>query len=88
MANRKSLTTSFVGAVNIGTSIETDVNGIYNGVKEALKSKIAAKHGPAKPGEQKRSCLNNKKAKQALGWKPMVLLNKGLKITTEYFKAK
>ena len=46
------------GIYNIGTGIETDVNTLYQMLAEATGVTTAAEHGPAKPGEQRRSCLD------------------------------
>ena len=51
---------AFVGPVNIGTGVETDVVTIFEHLREAVGSAVKAQHGPAKPGEQRRSCLDNR----------------------------
>jgi len=71
---------------NIGTSVETDVNAIFQMVRELSGSKQEENHGPAKPGEQKRSVITFEKAQKNLGWQPEVTLKEGLKLTGEYFK--
>jgi UDP-glucose 4-epimerase len=74
------------GIFNIGTAKETDVNDIFKKIKTALNSKTKETHGPAKAGEQERSCLDFKKAKKTLGWEPEYNLNKGLEKTKEWFQ--
>ena len=85
-ANINALKSKFVGGVNIGTCVETDVNQIYRGIESEVKSGKNALHGPAKPGEQQRSCLNILKAEKVLNWKPAVSLSFGLKETVSYFR--
>lgn len=85
-ANLKSLTTNVVGSFNIGTGIETNVIEIYENLKEIIGSGIKAKHDPAKVGEQRKSSLDCRKAKDLLGWKAKISLVEGLKKTVEYFK--
>ena len=74
------------GVFNIGTSVETDVNAIFEMVRQQSGSTQEEKHGPAMPGEQKRSVITFEKAQKNLGWKPEVSLKEGLKLTGEYFK--
>jgi len=73
---------------NIGTSIETSVNQIFNYLRKILGSSVPKIHGPAKPGEQRRSVIDYKKAEKILNWKPKTQLKDGLKSTCEYFKNK
>lgn len=71
---------------NIGTSKETDVNELFHLIKKAAGSQAEEVHGPAKAGEQLRSCLSYAKAEKILGWKPGVELKQGLQLTVDYFK--
>lgn len=74
------------GIFNIGTGVETDINDIFRKLKGLFNLEIKEIHAPEKQGEQKRSCLDFKKAKVELGWQPKYNLNKGLKKTQEWFK--
>jgi UDP-glucose 4-epimerase len=80
-ANLAALRSAFIGAVNIGTGQETDVITIYQSLRAGLGSSIEATHGPAKAGEQRRSCLSIGFAAKVLGWKPAVPLGEGLRQT-------
>ena len=80
-ANMAALQSSFVGPVNIGTGVETDVLQIFRALREAVGSSIEARHGPAKPGEQRRSCLDVRRAAEVLGWRPKTALPDGLRRT-------
>lgn len=82
----KGLETDFVGALNIATAKEKNVMDIVTAISLALGKKMAFKHGPAKIGEQQRSCLCYKKALEILGWKPQVNLEEGIKKTLEWSK--
>lgn len=86
-ANLQAARTDINGAYNIGTGKETDVNEIYKGVASAVGADKEPIHGQAKPGEQKRSCLDNTLAGKALHWKPQVNLTRGLKQTVDYFRS-
>jgi UDP-glucose 4-epimerase len=85
-ANLAALDSNFIGAINIGTGVETDVVEIFERLSEAVGGKIPARHGPQKPGEQRRSCLDNRHAAAVLGWRPQVVLAEGLRRTAEYFR--
>ncbi|MBC8183083.1 NAD-dependent epimerase/dehydratase family protein [candidate division KSB1 bacterium] len=87
-ANVKALNYNQSDYFNIGTGIETDVNELFYHVNHLTDSHVEEKHGPAKPGEQQRSVLNNKKAKELLNWQPTVQLEDGLKKTVDFFKTR
>ncbi len=75
-------------ALNIGTSIENDVNAIFRTLNEAGNFGAAENHGTAKKGEQMRSVIDWQKAKNLVGWEPKVQLKDGLKTTLDYFVKK
>ena len=83
-ANLAALDTDYIGAVNIGTGIETDVVSICGLLRQGLGSNVEAIHGPAKLGEQRRSCLEVSLAAKVLSWKPEVALPAGLERTIAY----
>jgi UDP-glucose 4-epimerase len=86
-ANIKAIESDFVGCVNIGTQIETNVNKLFEILMSASgKSNLNELHGPAKPGEQHRSVLANGLAKKVLGWGPEISITKGLEMTYKWFK--
>lgn len=74
-------------AINIGTGIETSVNDLYSNLASIADFPTAATHGPARPGEQKRSVISPARAEKELGWRPTVALRDGLAETFQYFKA-
>lgn len=86
-ANLLACEKDFVGAVNIGTGIETDINRLYELLAGAAGANLRALHAPGKPGEQRRSCIDPGLARKVLGWEPSVGLAEGLRRTLEYFRA-
>jgi len=86
-ANYLAFERDFVGPVNIGTGIETDINRIYELLALAAGVKQPAIHAAAKPGEQRRSCIDPSLAKRVLGWSPAVSLEEGLPQTLAYFRS-
>lgn len=85
-ANLAALDSRFVGPINIGTGVETDVVTIYNYLRDAVGSRLQVKHGPAKTGEQRRSCIDNRRAGEILDWRPQVALADGLQRTAAYYR--
>lgn len=85
-ANVAALETSYSGPVNIGTGKETDVVNLYQLLREAVGSNLEAVHGPAKPGEQRRSCLEISCAARVLGWQPRTELKEGLQQTVAFYR--
>lgn len=85
-ANKLSLKTNITGSFNIGTGIETDVIELYSKLRKVIGSRKKAKFGPAKNGEQRRSCLSFNLAERKLGWKPQVNLSSGFSDTVSYFR--
>jgi UDP-glucose 4-epimerase len=78
---------SALGAYNVGTGRETDVATLFAMLREACGVSVDAVHGPSKPGEQMRSCLDASLAASRLGWSPSVRLEDGLRDTVEFFRA-
>lgn len=76
------------GIFNVGTGIETDINTLFHKLKKLSGSDCSELHGPAKLGEQRRSCISYKKIKETVGWEPQTSLDEGLAITVDFFRRK
>jgi len=74
------------GILNIGTGVETSVVELFQRLRALLGSSAEERHGPAKPGEQRRSVLDASRAKGLLGWTSRVPLEDGLRRTVEHMK--
>lgn len=85
-ANLACLETDFVGNLNISTGKETSVNQLVAEMAKAIGHQPDFPHGPAKAGEQARSCLAWQLAREKLGWQPEVDLSTGIQTTAEYFQ--
>jgi UDP-glucose 4-epimerase len=75
------------GAYNVGTGIETSVNGLYGLLQQISGKDLSPEHGPAKPGEQLRSSVDPTRAGRVMGWRSEVDLASGLKKTLHFFCA-
>jgi UDP-glucose 4-epimerase len=85
-ANLLALDYPRAGAFNIGTGRETDILTVYLKLQELMGSPLGPVHGPAKPGEQRRSALDSTLAQTELGWQPRVSLAQGLARTVAAFR--
>jgi UDP-glucose 4-epimerase len=73
------------GTLNIGTGVETSVNALHDALVRVAGVPSAPQHGPPRPGEQRRSCLDPSRARRLLGWSPAVGLPEGLARTWDFF---
>src|SRR5207247_6701150 len=56
------------GVVNIGTGVATSVNDLYARLARLARVTRPARHGPARPGEQRKSVLDAARPKALLDW--------------------
>ena len=75
------------GAYSIVTAAETNANRLYELMLGISSKNLPPEHGPAKPGEQLRSCVDSTLAGPTFGWRPEVSLSAGLPDILEYFEA-
>jgi UDP-glucose 4-epimerase len=72
--------------VNIGTGLETSVNGLYKLLAQIVGFDAEPTHGSLPPGELRRIALDISGAAKALAWKPWTHLEDGLAETVAYLK--
>ena len=72
--------------INIGTGLETSVNGLYRMLGEILGFAKEPEYGSLPPGELRRISLDPSLAEQELGWRPWTHLEDGLRETVAYLK--
>lgn len=85
-ATIKASKKNFDGVINIATGRETSVVEIFNKLKKITGFKGEAVHIPLPVGVLKRGALNIKKAKKIINWQPRYNIDKGLKLTVDWFK--
>jgi len=71
--------------LNLGTGVEATVNDVVRLLREIAGREIDVRHGPAKPGEQRRSALDANLASRQLGWRAGTELRDGLARTFAWF---
>ena len=86
-ANALALTSDATGPFNVGTGRETDIRTIFQLLKELTGSEQPEQHSPALSGEQRRSVVDSRRIREAMGWEPRTDLRTGLKATVEYFRS-
>jgi UDP-glucose 4-epimerase len=72
--------------VNVGTAVETSVNGLYRMLAEIVGFTGEPGHEAARPGDLRRSSLDVSLAAEALGWRPWTHLEDGLGETAAYLR--
>jgi UDP-glucose 4-epimerase len=72
--------------VNVGTGLETSVNGLYRLLADIIGFDGEPEHGPLPAGELRRIALDISAASTALAWKPWTHLEDGLAETVAYLK--
>jgi UDP-glucose 4-epimerase len=72
-------------AYNVGTGIETSVNGLARAMMTAAGREVALESAAARPGELRHSALDNGRLRGA-GWSPATSLDAGLRKTLEYIE--
>ena len=82
----KAKEVTYQGEINIGCAKEVTLIDVVSAIKASLGAEFEPKHAPAKPGEQRRSCLSYALANKVLGWEPKVDINEGVKRTIEWTK--
>ncbi len=85
-ANRAAVGLEGYRTYNVGTGVETDVNELYEAIRRALGSPVEAVHGPAMPGEQRRSCITAAKIARELGVEIATPLAQGIQETADWFR--
>jgi UDP-glucose 4-epimerase len=73
---------------NVGTGVETTVVELYDELARAVGSPLKAKHGPGKPGEQRRSVIDAGRLRRELGVPAPLSLADGLARTAAWFREK
>lgn len=73
---------------NVGTGIETTVVSLFQGLTKALGVDVEAEHGPAKSGEQRRSCIDPSRLLGDLQLTPPRSLADGFQRTAEWFRSR
>jgi UDP-glucose 4-epimerase len=72
-ANRLVLRDGLCGVFNVGTGVETSINELAHRMARLAGVTRPIPHGPAQPGEQRRSSIDPGLLASLTGWRPMAL---------------
>lgn len=85
-ANLLALTAGGGQVVNVGCGREVSVNQLLRAMLEVTGVRAEVEWAPERPGEIRRSALANRRAQEALGWRPTLTLHEGLERVYAYEK--
>ncbi|WP_455463727.1 GDP-mannose 4,6-dehydratase, partial [Candidatus Hodarchaeum mangrovi] len=71
---------------NAGTGIQTNLIELVNTIEKVTEMKTIRNFESPRPGDVKHISLDSSKAKNKLNWEPKVSLEKGIKITWDWFR--
>ncbi len=74
--------------INVGSGVEVAIRDLVQKIHALSGSQSRLRIGdlPCRPGEITRMVADARKAERLLGWSPKVDLNKGLKLTIEWYR--
>lgn len=72
---------------NLGTGVGTSVNELFSVMSRLAGYDGQPTHGPPKPGETFKICLDASKARRELDWEPLVPLEQGLDRTLAHLRS-
>ena len=87
-ANLAAIERSGFAIYNVGTGVETSVVELYERLAAIVGTDRPPVHGPAKPGEQRRSSVDAARLTSELGVRPGTALEDGLRETAAWFAAR
>jgi UDP-glucose 4-epimerase len=85
-ANLLALESVGSGVFNLGTGVATDINTMFRELAHLVGYTRPEHHGPPKAGEVRAIYLDCSRARQRLGWEPLVPLSEGLARTVAFFR--
>ena len=80
-----ALDSRYVGQINVGTCVETDLETIANQIAKSFGVQVTIQPTSSPPT---RMCADWRRAKSVLGWEPKVTLDEGLERTIQWWKDK
>ncbi|GLP73432.1 UDP-glucose 4-epimerase [Mycobacterium antarcticum] len=72
---------------NVGTGVETSTRELHSAIAAAAGAPDAPELRPPRLGDVRRSCLDNGRARDVLGWVPAMAVADGIERTVDFFRA-
>jgi dTDP-glucose 4,6-dehydratase len=73
-------------AVNFGTGKDISIKELAEKIIKYSNSKSKIINKQERPGQDLKSCCDNRKAKSLFGWKPKISIDEGLRLTIKWYK--
>lgn len=73
--------------LNVSRGVETSVNQLLKAIEEVVGRRADVVYGPPRSGDIVRSVLDNRRAREVLGWEPRVDLVEGLSAVVAFERA-
>ena len=74
--------------VNVGTSVETQINALFEMIARATGSTLGPRMMPRRLGEIQRNALSIERAKAQLGWKPIIDVRDGISMLVDWYNSR
>lgn len=85
-ANLAALESGSAGTFHVSTGIPISVNDLFRKLALLTDYRMEPNYGPPRKGDVYRIALDNRRAREHLGWEPRVSLEEGLSLTVDYFR--
>ena len=82
----KALSSNYVGPANVGSGVETSIIRLHETLCRATGLCPQLAYGPPRKGDVRRSVASIELSSEALGWRPRISLDEGLRRTLNYYK--
>jgi UDP-glucose 4-epimerase len=85
-ANLAALDSDQRGHFNVGTGRPCDINTLFEMIEGRMEVSVGKRHGPSRPGDQRKSVLDSSLIAEQLGWRPQMSLEAGVADTVDWFR--
>ena len=72
--------------INVATDSRISLNHLFTTMKELVGSPVNVSYGPTRSGDVKDSQADITRAREILGYKPIVTFEEGLRRTLEWYR--
>jgi nucleoside-diphosphate-sugar epimerase len=73
--------------INLATGGRISLNALLDALRAITGARVAARHAPPRPGDVRDSQADISRARELLGYEPIVPFEEGLRLTVEWYRA-